>query len=119
MVFVALMFIGAGIGLLFGRPDVGGAVGMGLGFLAMALMRTRYREIKPERTDVVGPLVGSAILGLVGALFVAAGLVLLFNVRIPWKVLGGLGALAVGLFFLAVAFRLLSATRPQVQTAQS
>ena len=27
--FVALMFIGAGIGLLFNRPDVGGAIGMG------------------------------------------------------------------------------------------
>ena len=26
------MFIGAGIGLLFGRADVGGAIGMGVGF---------------------------------------------------------------------------------------
>lgn len=30
LVFVALMFIEAGVGLLFERPDVGGVIGMGL-----------------------------------------------------------------------------------------
>jgi len=48
-IFVVLMFIGAGVGLIFGRPDVGGAIGMGIGFLVMVLIKTKYKEIKPEK----------------------------------------------------------------------
>lgn len=39
LVFVVLMFIGAGVGLLFERPAAGRTIGMGLGFLAMAYLR--------------------------------------------------------------------------------
>ncbi len=106
LLFVALMFIGAGIGLLFGRPDVGGTVGMGAGFLAMALIKARYREVKAEKTAVISPLAGSLVLGLIGILFITTGLALLFNVQIPWRILGGLGALALGLLFIAAAFNL-------------
>jgi hypothetical protein len=38
LIFVGCMFIGGGLGLLFGRPDVGGAIGMGIGFISMALV---------------------------------------------------------------------------------
>lgn len=51
LVFVALMFIGAGIGLLFGRPDAGGAIGMGLGFLAMAYLRAKKHQSKVREND--------------------------------------------------------------------
>jgi len=107
LIFVALMFIGAGIGLFFGRPDVGGAVGMGFGFLVMAFIRAKYKEIKPEKTAIISPLAGSLILGLVGILFIAAGLALLFNIQIPWRILGGLGALAIGFLFIVAAFNLI------------
>ena len=80
---------------------------MGAGFLAMAFIRARYKEFKAEKTAVISPLAGSLILGLVGILFITAGLVLLFNIQIPWKILGGLGALAVGLLFIAAAFNLI------------
>jgi hypothetical protein len=33
--------IGAGIGLASHRPDVGGAIGMGIGFLLMAFLRNK------------------------------------------------------------------------------
>ena len=107
LLFVALMFIGAGIGLLFGRPDVGGAVGMGVGFLAMAFIKAKYREVKAEKTAVISPLAGSLVLGLIGVLFIVAGLALLFNIQIPWRILGGLGALAIGFLFIAAAFNLI------------
>ena len=111
LIFVALMFIGAGIGLIFGRPDAGGAIGMGIGFLAMALIKTKYKEIKPEKTAIISPMMGSLVLGLVGILFITAGLVLLFNIQIPWRVLAGLVTLAIGFLFIIVAFNLIRLTK--------
>ena len=40
------MFVGAGVGLAAGRPDVGGAIGMGVGFLLMAFIRTRIEQVE-------------------------------------------------------------------------
>jgi len=39
LVFVAFLFIGMGIGLLFHREDAGTLLGLGAGFLAMAYLR--------------------------------------------------------------------------------
>ncbi len=106
LVFVALMFLGGGVGLLFGRPDVGGAIGMGAGFLAMAVMRARRVKLEAEERVLVGRRSGSALLALIGIAFVAGGISLLLGIPIPWRILGGIVATAVGLAFLAAAFRL-------------
>jgi F0F1-type ATP synthase assembly protein I len=37
-VFVGCMFLGAGIGMLYDKLTIGGAIGMGIGFLAMAVV---------------------------------------------------------------------------------
>ncbi|HDI86540.1 MAG TPA: hypothetical protein ENF83_03955 [Candidatus Korarchaeota archaeon] len=111
LVFVALMFIGAGVGLLFGRPDVGGAIGMGLGFLAMAVLRSRYAEVRAEETAVIGRREGSVLLAVIGLVFIGGGLSMLLGLKIPWEVLGGLLAVAVGLAFLSAAFKLVRLER--------
>mgnify|MGYP001772641534 CR=1 FL=1 len=110
LVFVALMFLGAGVGLIFDRPDVGGAIGMGLGFLAMAYVRARYRELRAEKTVTLGKTIGSALLALNGLAFIAGGLGLLLEIEIPIRILGGIFAVAIGLTFLAISFRLIRLT---------
>lgn len=46
LLFVGCMFIGAGIGFLTGHLVVGGAIGMGVGFLAMATYLIVTRQSK-------------------------------------------------------------------------
>lgn len=36
-VFLGALFIGLGIGLLYGRPDIGVLIGLGVGFLGGAI----------------------------------------------------------------------------------
>ena len=38
LAFVGSLMLGIGIGLYYGRPDVGTLVGLGIGFIAMALL---------------------------------------------------------------------------------
>lgn len=38
LLFVGCMFIGGGLGMLFDAVEVGGAIGMGVGFIAMAVV---------------------------------------------------------------------------------
>lgn len=44
LMFVGCMFVGAGLGLFFGHVAAGGALGMGVGFLAMGVVWANYRN---------------------------------------------------------------------------
>lgn len=44
IVFVGCMFIGAGIGMLNNVTEIGGAIGMGVGFIAMGAIWAYYRN---------------------------------------------------------------------------
>ena len=107
LVFVALMFIGAGIGLLFGRPDAGGALGMGLGFLAMAYLRAKNIRVESEKTITLKSYTGAAILALIGLAFISFGTALLLNLSFLYRYVGGLVSIAIGLVFLAAAFQII------------
>ena len=67
LVFVACMFIGAGLGLIFGRPDVGGALGMGVGFLLMGLIRVKGVKPTPLTLSIPRsfPSLALTILGII------------------------------------------------------
>ena len=45
LLFVGALFVGLGIGMYFGRPDVGVLVGLGVGFLLMAI----YHLLKKKK----------------------------------------------------------------------
>ncbi len=46
LAFVAFLLIGLGVGQYFGRPDAGVLVGLGLGFLAMLIVKIKYPKLK-------------------------------------------------------------------------
>jgi hypothetical protein len=39
LVFVGCIMAGSGVGMAFGRPDIGGLIGVGLGFLLMVVVK--------------------------------------------------------------------------------
>lgn len=44
VVFVGCMFIGAGIGIMYNALPIGGAIGMGVGFICMGAIWAYYRN---------------------------------------------------------------------------
>ena len=101
LVFVACMFIGGGIGLLFGRPDVGGAVGMGVGFLLMAILRGK--RVRSSQAIISLPRsFGQVALCSVGALMIIFGFLILYYPELIYPYLIGMGVILIGiLIFLA------------------
>ncbi len=111
-VFLAMMFIGLGVGLAVGRPDVGVMIGMGVGFLAMGLI-PKSREGGEESTGTIrrgGRIIGSLVMAVIGIGFILGGLHMLGIFRFPeWlgEYMGALVLVLLGLFFLLKAFRVI------------
>ena len=99
LIFVACMFIGAGIGLLFERPDVGGAIGMGVGFLLMGVLRVK--RVKPSEATISLPRsFGQVALCLVGALMIVLGLFILYCPELIYPYLVGVGVIIIGVLII-------------------
>ena len=99
LVFVACMFIGAGIGLLFGRPDVGGAIGMGVGFLLMGVLRVK--RVRPSEATISLPRsFGQVALCLVGTLMIVLGLFILYCPELIYPYLVGVGVIIIGVLII-------------------
>jgi hypothetical protein len=100
LIFVACMFIGAGIGLAFHRPDVGGAIGMGIGFLLMAFLRNK--KITPITISLPKSMIQIALL-VIGILIIFSGLCLLYNPALLYPYLAGIGVVIIGILILLSA----------------
>ncbi len=94
--FVACILFGGGIGLLFDRPDVGGSIGVGTGFLVMALIGVRVVEPAPITISLPRGL-GRVVLCVVGALIIVCGLCILYNVDLLYPWVAGIGTVFMGL----------------------
>ena len=44
VVFAGCMFLGAGTGMLFNEMEIGGALGMGVGFISMGAIWAYYKN---------------------------------------------------------------------------
>ncbi len=110
LIFVALMFIGAGIGLLFGRPDVGGCIGMGVGFIAMALARVYEIRVRGGSIEF-GGWFGFVVLSAIGIALIVVGISLItFSeeaLKQVAKYIAGAASIVIGLAFIAGAFRII------------
>ena len=94
--FIACILFGAGIGLLCGRPDVGGSIGVGAGFLVLALIGTRVLE-PPSITIGLPRSFGRILLAAVGALIIVCGIFILYNVDLLYPWVAGIGTVVMGL----------------------
>jgi len=96
--FIACILFGTGIGLLFGRPDVGAPIGVGAGFLVMALIGTRVLEPTPITISLPRSFV-RILLSVVGALIIVCGLFILYNVDLLYPWVAGIETIVIGLVF--------------------
>ena len=99
LVFVACMFIGGGIGLAFGRPDVGGAIGMGIGFLLMGIVRAKKIRSTPITISLPRSL-GQIALSTVGILIIICGLCLLYKPELLYPYVASIATVILGILFL-------------------
>lgn len=98
LLFPAGMFIGGGIGLAVGQPGPGFLAGMGLGFLAMAVIRLKH---EPVRVRVPSTARGYFLL-LAGLTLVVAGPALVYrpDIVFPYLVAAFLTLLGAGLLVI-------------------
>jgi len=109
LLFVAAMFIGGGIGMLLGNTGAGWILGMGAGFLLMALTRAYRVKVEAEKGVRVRGYWGSALLAAISALMLASGYALLVDAQWALRYIGGLVLIALGLIFLAGALKIILA----------
>lgn len=93
--FVGSLFIGIGLGQIFGETGVGALLGMGIGFILTAIIR-----IEEERPRVVirsSPTLVSIPLIIMGLVFIVTGLEIFGVINIDMRVLLGLFLTVVGM----------------------
>lgn len=111
--FVAFMFVGMGIGLLFDNVAPGLFVGMGLGFLAMAVADALIKEPVTEGSQTpkleshfeAGGILGTLVLILLGLGFIFGGLSVIIGFEINWRIFGGGFIILFGIWFLLIALK--------------
>jgi Ca2+/Na+ antiporter len=96
MFIPAFLLIGIGIGLLFGRPDVGALTGLGAGFIAMGIAKI----IKSPGPGLSSALGRSFFPIFIGVVFILAGLGLVYFPGFIWPYVGALVLIVLGVWIL-------------------
>ncbi len=101
-IFVACMFLGMGIGMLFGRSGAGTLIGMGVGFVIMGLFMSGILKVKTTETVKITIRTSFILTSLIiaGTFFIGIGLGLIFNIKILIRYISGLLCIAVGILLI-------------------
>jgi len=104
IIFVACMFLGMGIGMLFGRSGAGTLIGMGVGFVLMGLFMSGILKIKTTETVKITIRTSFILTSLIitGTFFIGIGLGLIFNIKILIRYISGLLCIAVGILLITL-----------------
>lgn len=100
ILFVACMFIGGGIGMLFNHTGAGWILGMGVGFLLMALVKLKGVEPTPIAITLPKTL-PFILLTAIGGLLILSGACLILNPQLLYPYLIGFITIAIGLLLAA------------------
>ncbi|WFO75160.1 hypothetical protein J4526_08815 [Desulfurococcaceae archaeon MEX13E-LK6-19] len=120
-VFVGLMFLGMGIGLIFDQAGAGTLIGMGLGFIALALIPKKYKRGDVVYIEMQSKL-GQIAKIIIGLLFIIGGLYLAGLLTIPEFIARNIGAfflIAIGLLLIIKALFELSKSFSKTSTESS
>ena len=101
LLFVAAMFIGMGIGMIFDMAGAGTIIGMGVGFILMALYQTKNVEHKITFPGDAGRF----FLLILGVIFIVIGVCIFACHTINYTYLGAIGIISLGLFFIFLSFK--------------
>ncbi len=105
-IFIGCMFIGLGIGMVFGHSGAGVLIGMGVGFILSTILGggndngVKHLEFKPS--------IGSLVMSFIGLFFILLGLKTLGVLEFPEissNILWGVILLLLGLAFIAGSIR--------------
>lgn len=100
ILFPACLFLGLGIGMVFGHAGVGVILGMGIGFIAMALVR-----VKSEPMEVKLPSsTASYFIILLGLFFIILGSGIIFfpDMLFPYILGVFIALLGIGFFIFGI-----------------
>lgn len=102
--FLGLMFIGLGVGMIVGEPGAGILIGMGVGFLASTFIKSVDRKFVLS----IPHSIGSVVIGFVGVSFIVVGLWMLEIIRLPEayaRELTGIFLVFLGLALITIGVR--------------
>jgi len=101
-VFMACMFVGLGLGMIFGESGAGVIIGMGVGFLLSAFVR--IKRIERGFTVRIPRGLGGVALMLVGIALILLGFQVLGVMPMELaRYAGGLALIGLGILFLVGA----------------
>ncbi len=104
LLFLACMFIGMGVGMLFAHTGAGTILGMGIGLLFIAFAPDSSTKSVRIGRKITSP--GRVFLGIIGIGFILWGLEMLGIIVIPgtlWQHLGAFILILIGIGFLYAA----------------
>ena len=112
--FLASMFIGIGIGMIFDSAGTGAIIGTGIGFLLMGLFgkeenskKERISDIKFDQSISKSRFLRNTSSIIIGLGFITGGLIMIGLITIPehvYKYLSALVIMIIGVVFLVAGF---------------